>query len=53
MNLTGLLTARNVALGGSWDRGLAGEGSPVLLAHAEAHYSIARAAGISVQCGRR
>lgn len=46
-NLTGLLTARNVALGGSWDRGLAGEEArPVLLAHAEAHYSIARAAGI-------
>jgi L-2,4-diaminobutyrate decarboxylase len=46
-NLTGLLTARNVALGESWDRGLAGDArQPVLLAHAEAHYSVARAAGI-------
>ena len=53
-NLTGLLTARNVALGGVWEHGLArtgagaegGDGEPVLLAHAEAHYSVARAAGI-------
>lgn len=70
-NLTGLLTARNVALGDAWEQGLAGSlvassaGSPaaapsggpsgdpsrgdrrpVLLAHAEAHYSVARAAGI-------
>ena len=70
-NLTGLLTARNVALGDAWEQGLAGSlvassaGSPaaapsggpssgpsradrrpVFLVHAEAHYSIARAAGI-------
>jgi L-2,4-diaminobutyrate decarboxylase len=47
-NLTGLLTARNVALGGAWEEGLAARGgaAPVLLAHAETHYSVARAAGI-------
>jgi L-2,4-diaminobutyrate decarboxylase len=61
-NLTALLTARNVALGESWDQGLAvadsppsprsesvpalRPGPPVLLAHADAHYSVARAAGI-------
>ena len=46
-NLTGLLTARNVALGEAWDQGLAGAGrAPVLVAHADAHYSVARAAGI-------
>jgi L-2,4-diaminobutyrate decarboxylase len=46
-NLTGLLTARNVVLGEAWDRGLACDGPrPVLLAHADAHYSVARAAGI-------
>ncbi|MBN1321535.1 MAG: aminotransferase class I/II-fold pyridoxal phosphate-dependent enzyme [Thermoleophilia bacterium] len=46
-NLTGLLTARNVALGDGWDYGLSGGAQrPVLLAHAEAHYSVARAAGI-------
>ena len=46
-NLTGLLTARNVALGDGWDHGLSGDRpAPVLLAHAEAHYSVARAAGI-------
>jgi L-2,4-diaminobutyrate decarboxylase len=46
-NLTGLLTARNVALGDAWDRGLTSAGpQPVLLAHADSHYSVARAAGI-------
>jgi len=46
-NLTALLTARNVALGDVWERGLAREGPlPILLAHADAHYSVARAAGI-------
>jgi L-2,4-diaminobutyrate decarboxylase len=51
-NLTGLLTARNVALGDAWEYGLPGiraaesEGGAVLLAHADAHYSVARAAGI-------
>ncbi len=46
-NLTALLTARNVSLGDAWDRGLASDGpQPVLVAHADAHYSVARAAGI-------
>ena len=57
-NLTGLLTARNVVLGGAWEEGMAGlrgamggpaadrNAPPVLLAHAETHYSVARAAGI-------
>ena len=46
-NLTALLTARNVALGDVWEHGLASDGArPVLLAHADAHYSVARAAGI-------
>ncbi len=54
-NLTGLLTARNVALEGVWEHGLSqgggpgraeSDGGPVLLAHAEAHYSVARSAGI-------
>ncbi len=46
-NLTALLTARNVALGDAWERGISGRGPrPVLLAHAGAHYSVARAAGI-------
>ena len=46
-NLTGLLTARNVALGDSWTAGLAGRRpAPVLVAHADAHYSVTRSAGI-------
>jgi len=46
-NLTGLLTARNVALDDTWDHGLAAETRrPVLVSHADAHYSVARAAGI-------
>ncbi len=47
-NLTALLTARNVALGDVWRTGLAGRAgpAPVIVAHAEAHYSIARAAGV-------
>ncbi len=46
-NLTALLTARNIALGDAWEKGLAGDGPrPVLLAHAGSHYSVARAAGI-------
>ncbi len=58
-NLTALLTARNVALGDVWEHrprrrppGQAAAASsgdplpPVLLAHADAHYSVARAAGI-------
>lgn len=46
-NLTALLTARNVALGDAWERGVQRPGPPpVLLTQADAHYSIARAAGI-------
>jgi L-2,4-diaminobutyrate decarboxylase len=46
-NLTGLLTARNVMLQDSWQHGVARQGlPPVLLVHADAHYSVARAAGI-------
>lgn len=46
-NLTGLLTARNVSLNGVWERGLTrADRQPVLIAQADAHYSLARAAGI-------
>jgi L-2,4-diaminobutyrate decarboxylase len=46
-NLTALLTARNVALGDAWERGLCATSSfPVLVVQADAHYSIARSAGI-------
>lgn len=46
-NTTTLLTARNVSLGNSWEEGLATNGKqPVLVSHAEAHYCIARSAGI-------
>ncbi|HUG90502.1 MAG TPA: pyridoxal-dependent decarboxylase [Planctomycetaceae bacterium] len=49
-NLTALLTARNVTLGSSWEEGVAAAGPadapPVLVAHSEAHYCIARSAGI-------
>lgn len=50
-NLTALLTARNVCLGDVWRRGLGsagpeGAGRPVLVVHSDAHYSIARAAGV-------
>ena len=46
-NLTALLTARNVALGESWNAGLAKtDNAPVIVAHQDAHYSVARAAGI-------
>lgn len=45
-NLTGLLTARNVAIEDAWEHGLAGGRPPVLVAHADAHYSVARAAGV-------
>jgi L-2,4-diaminobutyrate decarboxylase len=46
-NLTGLLTARNVVLGDSWTAGLYGSSpAPVLVAHADAHYSVTRSAGI-------
>ncbi len=46
-NLTALLTARNVALGDVWEQGMAdGKPRPLLVVHAGAHYSVARAAGI-------
>ena len=46
-NLTALLTARNVALADSWRNGPAGPGPPPLLVvHADAHYSVTRTAGI-------
>ena len=46
-NLTALLTARNVALGDCWQQGVARSGPPPqMLVHADAHYSVARAAGI-------
>jgi L-2,4-diaminobutyrate decarboxylase len=46
-NLTGLLTARNVSLGNSWSAGLASRmPAPVLIAQADAHYSVMRTAGI-------
>lgn len=46
-NMTGLLTARNVALGDAWEAGVGTRKSaPVLVAHSDSHYSISRAAGI-------
>ncbi len=46
-NLTGLLTARNVVLGDAWSVGLTGRTpAPVLVSHADAHYSVTRSAGI-------
>lgn len=46
-NLTGLLTARNVTLGDAWSVGLMGRTTaPVLVAQADAHYSVTRSAGI-------
>ncbi len=46
-NLTALLTARNVTLDGVFEAGLTDRGlPPVLVAHAESHYCIRRAAGI-------
>lgn len=46
-NFTALLTARNVALGDVWEHGVPREGPPpVMLVHADAHYSVARSAGM-------
>ena len=45
-NLTALLTARNLAVQQGWTHGLSQQRTPVLVSHAEAHYSISRAAGI-------
>ena len=45
-NLTALLTARNVALGDVWENGIdRSKAAPVLVAHGESHYSVARSAG--------
>ncbi|HID23730.1 MAG TPA: aminotransferase class I/II-fold pyridoxal phosphate-dependent enzyme [Planctomycetaceae bacterium] len=46
-NLTGLLTARNVTLGDGWERGVGRTGPPpAFVVHADAHYSVMRAAGV-------
>jgi L-2,4-diaminobutyrate decarboxylase len=46
-NLTALLTARNVALPDGWQNGVGKDDhSPVMIGHAESHYSALRAAGI-------
>jgi L-2,4-diaminobutyrate decarboxylase len=46
-NLTALLTARNIALADCWQQGTARSGlPPVLVVNADAHYSVAWAAGI-------
>ena len=46
-NLTALLTARNVKLSGSWENGTASSGDkPIMIVHGDAHYSLARSAGI-------
>lgn len=46
-NLTALLTARNVVFGTSWQEGVAAlPHPPVLLVQQDAHYCIARSAGI-------
>lgn len=46
-NFTALLTARNRALGDVWERGVPRDGpSPMLVVHADAHYSVSRSAGM-------
>lgn len=45
-NLTGLLAARNVAIPGAWETGIPTGVQPVLVCQKDAHYSLARAAGI-------
>ena len=42
--LTALLTARNVSLPGSWENGV--PANAVLVAHQDAHYCVARSAGL-------
>jgi L-2,4-diaminobutyrate decarboxylase len=48
-NLTAILVARNVRLGAAWEQGLAGFSGrpPKLVVQADAHYCLARAAGIT------
>jgi L-2,4-diaminobutyrate decarboxylase len=46
-NLTGLLTARNVRMGDVWEQGVGcDDPKPVIVVHEDAHYSVARAAGV-------
>ncbi len=46
-NYTALLTARNVALSDAWEQGVrTDDRAPMILTQADAHYSIARAAGM-------
>jgi L-2,4-diaminobutyrate decarboxylase len=45
-NLTALLTARNVALGNCFETGIRNEHRTALVVQADAHYCIARSAGI-------
>lgn len=46
-NLTALITARNVAFPSAWEQGLPRDmPTPVIVAHADAHYCITRSAGI-------
>ncbi len=46
-NFTALLTARNVALQGCWERGVAASAvQPVMLVQNDAHYCVARSAGM-------
>jgi L-2,4-diaminobutyrate decarboxylase len=46
-NLTALLAARNVSLKDSWEQGLSGHRPPpVLVVHADTHYSVGRSAGV-------
>ena len=46
-NLTALLTVRNKVLSDSWKTGVGGgDQKPVIVAHADAHYCVDRAAGV-------
>jgi len=46
-NLTALLAARNVSLSDSWEQGLSHRSAaPVLVVHADTHYSVGRSAGV-------
>ena len=46
-NLTGLLTARNVKLPGSWEDGTGtNDAQATIIVQGDAHYSVARAAGV-------
>ena len=45
-NLTGLLTARNVRLQDVWERGMSGRSPAIIIVQQDAHYGIARSAGI-------